>query len=98
MPIPSDATDYADDLVRAWGAGDEARMNHLATPEVIAVLKQHAPKCGPNWEHTVQDAGAGSSYVTYTNSADKSVLQVRIQNETAGQGEPHAVVEAKFTK
>ncbi len=90
--------DYADDLVRAWGAGDEARMNQLATPEVITALKQHAPKGGPNWERTAQDAGAGSVFVTYTNSADKSVLQLRVQNETAGQGEPHAVVEAKFTK
>ncbi len=95
--IPTDAVDYADELVRAWGAGREAQMSELATSDVIAALKQHAPQGGPNWDRTAQDAGAGSVFVTYRNTEDNSVLQLRVLNETAANGDKHAVVEAKFT-
>lgn len=90
--IPTAPVDYADAFVVAWGVGDSARMEQLASAEVVGALDEVG---GPNWDQTGHDAGAGSSFVTYQNTEDGRTLELRVANEAASQGEAQAVVEAK---
>lgn len=94
ITLPTNALDYADALVVAWGNGNMDQMAIMATPEVIDVLGDEG---GPHWDRTANDAGAGSVFVTYTNTEDGRVLELRVQNETASLGQEHAVVEARFS-
>lgn len=96
--LPTNAADYADALIRAWGVGDQDQMDDFAADSVVAALTGHAAKGGNGWERTSQDAGAGSVFLTYTNAADKTEVQLRVDNAKASAGEDEAVVEAKFTK
>lgn len=94
ITLPTNALDYADALVVAWGNGNTDQMDVLATSEVIDALGDEG---GPHWDRTASDAGAGSVFVTYTNTEDGRVLELRVQNETASLGQEHAVVEARFS-
>lgn len=93
--IPTDPVDYADALVQAWGLGDEDRMSRLASDEVVDDLTGVAMPGGSHWDQTGADAGAGSSFVSYTNTENGATVDLRVENETASAGEQHAVVEAK---
>ncbi|MGO1458917.1 MAG: hypothetical protein ACTHWJ_02665 [Flaviflexus sp.] len=95
ITMPTDALEYADAFVVAWGNGNTEVMELLATAEVIDALGDEG---GPNWDRTASDAGAGSVFVTYTNLDDGSVLELRVQNEAASFGEEQAVVEARFAE
>lgn len=94
--LPSNATEYADALVVAWGNGNEAQMKQLATAQVVASLTGHSAAGGPNWSQTSNDAGAGSVFVSYENAEDGTVLNLRVQNQVVGQGHEQGVVEASF--
>lgn len=96
--FPTNAVDYADALVIAWGEGDEPAMQDLAQPEVLEVLEEYGIPGGSHWEQTDSDSGAGSTFVTYENSEDATIVELRVRNEDASSGEPNAVVEAKFTE
>ncbi|AZQ77855.1 hypothetical protein EJ997_11420 [Flaviflexus ciconiae] len=95
ITMPTDALEYADAFVVAWGNGNTEVMELLATAEVIDALGDEG---GPSWDRTASDAGAGSVFITYTNLDDGSVLELRVQNEAASLGEEQAVVEARFTE
>ena len=94
-PIPTSPVDYADTLVQAWGLGDEDRMSQLASDEVVDDLTGVAMPGGSHWDQTSADAGAGSSFVSYTNTENGATVDLRVENETASAGEQHAVVEVK---
>ena len=93
--IPTDPVDYADALVQAWGLGDEDRMSKLASGQVVDDLTGVEMPGGSHWDQTGADAGAGSSFVSYTNTENGATVDLRVENETASAGEQHAVVEAK---
>lgn len=95
-PIPSNALDYADALVVAWGIGDRERMAQLAEPGALDVLDHYGPVGGPHWDQAGHDAGAGSVFVSYENSTDGTTLELRVRNEAASKAQEHAVVEAKL--
>ncbi|MFJ6418172.1 hypothetical protein [Paeniglutamicibacter sp. NPDC091659] len=95
-PIPHNALEYADALVRAWGAGDRDRMAQLAKSGVLEVLDQYGKVGGPHWGQSGHDAGAGSVFVSYVNTKDGKKLEMRVENEAAPNGQAHAVAEAKF--
>jgi len=95
-PSPTNAVEYADALVIAWGAGEQERLAELATPEVIETLTGHADPGGPHWDRTGADSGAGSSFVRYENTEDGTTLELRVENEAAARGQEQAVAEAKF--
>jgi len=94
--LPSNATEYADALVVAWGNGNQAQMEQLATVQVIASLTEYSEQGGAHWSQTGSDAGAGSVFVSYENAEDGSVLNLRVQNQVVGQGHEQGVVEANF--
>ena len=94
--LPSNAIEYADALVVAWGNGNEAQMQQLATAQVITSLTGHSKEGGAHWSQTSSDAGAGSVFVSYENTEDGSVLNLRVQNQVVGQGHEQGVVEANF--
>jgi len=96
--IPDDPVDYADALIIAWGNGDEDQMRQFANDEVVDTLTDYGQAGGPHWDQTEHDAGAGSVFVTYTNTENDDTVELRIENEAAAAGEEQAVVEAKFNQ
>lgn len=95
---PTNAVDYTDALVIAWGAGDESTMQDLAQPEVIQTLQEYGVPGGDNWKRTTSNSGAGSTFVTYENTYDGTTIEVRVTNAEASRGAPNAVAEAQFTR
>lgn len=96
-PLPTNATAYADELVRAWGAGDRARASRYALPDVIQKLFGHADPGGGHWKRTTAQGAAGTIYVTYVNQAGPGTLVVGVSNIALGQGQDRAVHDAKFS-
>lgn len=93
--FPTSPTDYADALIVAWGQGDKPVMQDLAEPEVVQMLEEIRMPGGPHWQQTASDAGAGSTFVTYTNTDDGAVVELRVRNEDASNGQPNAIAEVK---
>lgn len=93
--FPTSPTDYADALIVAWGQGDKPVMQDLAEPEVVQALEEISMPGGPDWQQTASDAGAGSTFVTYTNTADGAVVELRVRNADASNGQPNAIAEVK---
>lgn len=96
--FPTNALDYADALVVAWGEGDESAMHDFAGQQTVDALKDYGMPGGSSWKQTESDSGAGSTFVTYENADDGAKVELRIGNEAASNGQPQAVKEAKFTE
>jgi len=96
--FPTNALDYADALVVAWGEGDASGMKDFAGPEAVDALKDYGMPGGSGWKQTDSDSGAGSTFVTYENADDGAKVELRVGNEAASNGQPQAVNEAKFTE
>lgn len=94
--FPTNPVDYADALVVAWGEGDKPTMQDLAEPEAVQTLEEVSMPGGPHWQQAGSDAGAGSTFVTYENTDDGTRIDIRVGNEYASNGEPHAVAEVKL--
>lgn len=92
--LPTVPTDYADALVRAWGSGEQATVERLASPEAVQGLGDHGDA---HWDQTSAEGAAGSTIVTYTNTESGDTLELRVDNQTASQGAEHAVAEARYT-
>lgn len=67
-------------------------MAQLATPEVLDNLPETG---GPNWDRTAADSAAGSTFVTYEDTESGQMLEFRVTNEDAGNGQEHAIVDVK---
>ena len=96
--FPTNALDYADALVVAWGEGDESAMNDFAGSQAVDALEDYGLPGGSGWEQTESDSGAGSTFVTYENADDGTKVELRVENEAASSGQAQAVNEAKFTE
>lgn len=94
--FPTAPVDYADALIVAWGEGDKPVMQELAEPEVVQTLEEIVMPGGPHWQQTGSDSGAGSTFVTYSNTDDGTVVELRVRNEDASTGQPNAVAEVKL--
>ena len=70
-------------------------MQDLAEPEVVQALEEISMPGGSDWQQTASDAGAGSTFVTYTNTADGAVVELRVRNADASNGQPNAIAEVK---
>lgn len=92
--IPTVPADYADALVVAWGAGDQATMETLGTAEVVHILGDGG---GPNWEQVSSEEYAASTSVTYANSQNGDTLALSVDNAVASEGAEQAVIQAKYT-
>lgn len=92
-PIPTSAVAYADDFVRAWGRGDDARAAQLSTDGVLQTLDGLA---GPRWARVLDEGAAGTIYVTYRHDDTGQQFVLRVDNAAAGQGQEHAVYDAQL--
>ncbi|MGH3447189.1 MAG: hypothetical protein ACRDQA_19405 [Nocardioidaceae bacterium] len=95
--LPTNASDYADALVRAWGVGARASAGHYAQPHAVHQLFSHADPGGSQWRRTTSEGAAGTIYVSYHNDANGQRLTLAVTNMRAGQGKPHAVRGARFS-
>ena len=90
--IPRSAQDYGIAFVTAWVKGDRTRATQLGTEAAVKAAFAVRPGATPRFQHC--EGAAGSSYCTW--EGDEYTLQLRILNETASTGQPHAVTEVAF--
>lgn len=93
VDLPTEPAAYADALVVAWGGGEQAVVERMATPEVVHILGDGG---GPNWQQTGSEGAAGSTIVTYEDTESGDVLSLRVDNAAASEGADQAVVEARY--
>jgi hypothetical protein len=91
-PIPRSAQDYGIAFVTAWVEGDRTRATQLGTGSAVKDAFAAGPGAAPRFQRC--EGAAGSSYCTWVGS--EYTLQLRILNETASLGQPHAVTEVVF--
>jgi hypothetical protein len=91
-PIPTDASDYAEAFVTAWAERDRPRADQLATAAVVKTAFASSVPTAPAAKGC--EGAAGSTYCTY--EGDEYTMTVRVLNEPASQGQPHAVTEVRF--
>ena len=90
--IPRAAQDYGTAFVTAWVGGDRARATQLGTESAVKAAFASRVEAMPRFVRC--EGAAGSSYCTW--AGDEYTLQVRLGNELASRGEPHAVTEVVF--
>ena len=69
----------------------------LAVPAAVETLFSYEPAedgADPTWAIQVCEGAAGSSYRTVRAGGDPKIV-VRVTNEAASQGEPHALTEVE---
>lgn len=93
---PIGASEYADNLVIAYGVGDGRTMDDLATENVVDALDDHGSAHAKRWHRTAADSGAGHTWVSYTNLDTHEVMTVTVRNEAASNGDTDAVREITF--
>jgi hypothetical protein len=91
--LPDNPVDYAVATFIAWGNGDLDTLSELAPPPVADFLAAR-PVDDAEWESPECEGAAGSTYCTW--SIPWTQLTLRVANEAASQGQPHAVTEAFF--
>jgi hypothetical protein len=93
---PTDSLGVTELLVTAYGIGDDDTMNRLATTKVVKALAEHGTAHAKRWHRTAADAGAGHTWVSYTNLDTHEVMTFSVRNEAAANGKAHAVREVTF--
>jgi hypothetical protein len=91
--MPAGPNDYAVAAFTAWQQGNLAALAELAEPEVVGFLAAADPGDG-NWGAPRFEGAAGSTYATWTRPEIEFV--VRVGNEMASTGQPHAVSQVFF--
>lgn len=94
-PLPTNATDYADEFVRAWGRGDTDRVAQLSTENVAIMLRGRATE---NWARVAENAGAGTVHVTYREEETGEEFVLHVDNAKAGQGQEQAVTDVDLER
>jgi hypothetical protein len=94
--LPGDATAYADDLVRAWGAGRRADASRYATSGAVRALFSHADPGGKHWKRVGAQGAAGTIYVSYRDEASGDRVTLAVGNAAVAEHQRHAVREARF--
>ncbi|SMX81899.1 hypothetical protein [Brevibacterium aurantiacum] len=97
---PTDTGIYADELVRAWGAGNTDRVEGFATPQVVDALSDHGNEDATHWVKTGSDGAAGTIYSDYENTVTGETMSVGVANEEVSNGgewgAPHGVHKVQF--
>lgn len=89
--LPTTAGAYADELVRAWGAGDAIAADLYASDSALITLFGEGGVGGPTWKRT----STTSSAVGYTN-ADGVGLLLYLDPTIVSSGYGDGVVSAMF--
>jgi hypothetical protein len=95
VAVPDNPSDYAVVTFTAWQQGDLTALADLAVPEVLAFLDAVSPD-GGSWAGPQFEGAMGSTYATWTRPDIDFV--VRVGNEMASTGKPHAVREVFFSQ
>lgn len=90
--IPRSAQDYGTAFVKAWVDADRPRATQLGTEAAVKVAFGSSVDAMPRFVRC--DGAAGSSYCTW--EGNEYTMQVRLRNDLASLGQPHAVVEVVF--
>lgn len=102
IDFPTNAEDYADALVEAWGDGDEPAMKDLAAPQAVDTLESYAMPDNTDWEQTESDSDSASEdgivMVTYEEATYGTVLELEVNDELASDGQPYAVTGAEVSE
>lgn len=93
---PTNASGYADELVRVWGAGSEDEVSEYATPGVVEALAKHDEGHAAQWTRIAADGTGESSSVVYKNKATEELLTFVVDNEAATHGYHPAVHHVRF--
>lgn len=97
---PTDTGIYADELVRAWGAGNTDRVEGFATSQVVDTLSDHGNENATRWVQTGSSGAAGTIYVDYENTVTGEKMAVGVANEAVSNGgewgEPNGVHSVQF--
>jgi hypothetical protein len=91
--LPDDPNAYAVAAFEAWQEGDLATLAELAAPSVTEFLTAASPDDG--WDDPRFEGAAGSTYATWGGPDGDLVL--RVANQYATVGDPHALHGAFFT-
>lgn len=98
---PTDATEYADELVIAWGQGNTERVEAFASEDAAAELADHGDENATHWDRTGGEGAAGTTYVDYENTVTGEKLSVGVSNQALENGDewgaPNAVHKIQFT-
>jgi hypothetical protein len=89
---------HADRLVRAWGMGDRARAEALATPSVVAALFRYSTPGGVSWRRTGSQGTAGTIYVTYHDDARGGTVTLAVSDVLLSEGRQRAVYGVRFSR
>ncbi|WP_068402899.1 hypothetical protein [Kribbia dieselivorans] len=93
--FPTDPAAYADLFVRAWGIGDRARADELATSDTVATLFGNTARGGSNWSRVSSVPQDARTQVTYRNTSG-DLLYVIVDTATASRGASDAIVTTNF--
>lgn len=95
-PASLTAMQWADHLVRAWGRGDSWTASYYATSSVLNRLFAHADPGGPSWARVSAEGAAGTTYVTYRDTATGERMTLGVSNVTLAEGGAHAAYRLRF--
>ncbi|WP_406832562.1 hypothetical protein ABEG17_07010 [Pedococcus sp. KACC 23699] len=90
--IPRSAQDYSTAFVKAWVDGDRTRATQLGTEAAVKAAFASRVDTMPHFVNC--EGAAGSSYCTW--QGDEYTMEIRLRNDLAGTGQPHAVIEVAF--
>lgn len=93
---PTNASGYADALVKAWGAGSDEEVNEYATPGVVEALSEHGDEFATQWDRIAADGAGKSSSVVYKNKFTGELLTFGVNNKAATHGDHPAVHHVQF--
>jgi hypothetical protein len=89
---------YADDLVRAWGRGDHAQVDRLATASVARALFTYSDPGGVSWRRTGWQGAAGTIYVTYHDDARGGTVTLGVSDVLLSEGRQPAADQVRFSQ
>lgn len=89
---------FADRLIRAWGSGDRARVDSLASAAVSRALFSYSTPGGVSWRRTGWEGAAGTIYVTYHDDVRGGIVTVGVSDILLSQGQAHAAYEVRFSQ
>jgi hypothetical protein len=91
-PVPDNPQAYAKAFVAAWVDNDKGRARQLGEEGAVkAIFSARAPDA-PTFIRC--EGAAGSTYCNW--EGHEYTLVVRVKNQSASAGKPHAVFEATF--
>lgn len=98
--FPSDTKEYADELVKAWGADDITRVKEFASSDAVDTLIDHGNDYGKHWKYTGSEGAAGTAWNEYKNTVTGETMSVAVSNvdpdDGGRRGEAHAVGTVQF--